>query len=1793
MVWLLIRTILYAVLAVTSILTFILSAAVVGKTEADFDIYMAGGVAAGFFVCYGTVNIPNSIGGRLPFIIQVFFCTLLAILAPFMPYSARWLLSRGRREEADQMLDLLNYRGHLTNMFQQLSGIDFILFYAPLLFEQAGLDPNTSSFIASPITPARPSVPAMLSSNDNPHFQYLRSINRLNGAGDDWKGWKTRMILAFRTAALYEIVVEGQEEPTVPTLVTGDRSNATVVEAAITARDNWRNGRSKALVFLATTLEDDVLESISEMDAPSAWTYLTGRFDVATGDVLDAIITGVQELSAKGPNGVGNFLDTHEKFYSRSKTVDSPFVRTIPANATAAQLLDARQVHRVYANWILRGLPSSVKWKAWSTAYRQGTPHLEPRAVLNALRSEYNRLKATTEGVDAITGKNGNTRGSSAAVAQSGKSSSTKSSSSSSGTTGGSSSPRQQTRKRCPHCRAVAPNHEADQCRSKPKATSSGQSSTKSGNTDESSSNKPKKDTKTITYAAATVTELDETTEDDESAKAFFLDSCATSHVVADRALFTSYRLSKSPIHTIVGDLESVGVGNVDIEVRVSAAKTEKVTLVDVLHVSSSAFNLISLTRFQKAGFQTSFFPNGDFKTTAPDGAVVLRGKMESNSLPQLATVANRVHALASPISERLDAVGHDHRQFGHPGKGAHRDLLHLGAVTGYTTKDIDSFYTSPCRACLSGKMSAEPFPVADERATLPGQNMDADLAGPFKVPSFGGAIHFLVVRDQATGWIDGEPLKVKSDAAPAFEKILARMKAKFLKSEAGLSPSLTLTTDQGSEFMGSEFQAIFRREGVNHRTSIVYTPQQNGLAERAVRAVKTATTILLADANLSARYWAETFYWALTVINHLPYSPNKGETPYHSLFHTHDPVYAELPLFGQLISVKEEKASTFEDKFFDAFFLGTGELRGQKGFCYQCADARGGKGMGYTRNMVVSRKDAEEIEETPLEEEPAAARHVRTGEPRRGGRDRVQKDTRPEAYLKPAAATATRDYGNIILVASSPSPRFDSPTYFRPEDGEVVLSSSSEVALADVEPVTEKKKINFSGRPLPTSYKTADLLAGPLKEETRDLMQLEWHGYKHRGVIGNLVSPTKGMKILGTRWAHSLKLDDFDMGILKSRLVVQGVKSIPFLAPEVAGPTFTPLPRWDVVAIFFVLATRLRLEIWITDFLQAYTHADFPGDAEPLYIRQPPGFQVPGKDGWVYQLTRPSYGLPQAGRYFHLHTKGKFEELNLVVVSDQATLYVGRRGKDFVLFLLYVDDGAIAGAKSIVEEIIGAMKRDFDVEFKGTIDGQKFLGRNISYDTESFELIVSVHDQIVHALRVHGYDNPKPLHLPVAVGTVLSTHAGAPVRPKEYLSAVGSLQFIAGTRPDVQFAVGLAARFSSNPGPDHWKLVDHIFAYLAVTKDVGMSMGVDCSDGSGLVAWVDADHTGCVVTRRSMTGIVVSLDGSTVLSISRRQTTVTTSTFTSELAAMNTALQQLEWFKAVISSLPIGNTTPITVKSDNKSAVDAIHDETYVEQRKHHDVQLRYVRQQVTSGFADLVWWRHRSHPSRVLHLGSTYINKVGRRKIWIIGGAAIAACHFVIGSMYASGANKTSVGKYVVILFIEFFAVTFTAGWCLITALYAAEIQPARTRAASASTGRAFNQIINFAVAVSGPFFLAESSYGPYFTYGAFSALGVAFGFVFMPEVMGKSLESIDEVFENSPVAVNMPSLFRTARLTHVRRRRNSRSQSATLPGETRAELRAQTQAVELQTLPAVREESVRVREEGLARPAVVKVA
>ena len=82
------------------------------------------------------------------------------------------------------------------------------------------------------------------------------------------------------------------------------------------------------------------------------------------------------------------------------------------------------------------------------------------------------------------------------------------------------------------------------------------------------------------------------------------------------------------------------------------------------------------------------------------------------------------------------------------------------------------------------------------------------------------------------------------------------------------------------------------------------------------------------------------------------------------------------------------------------------------------------------------------------------------------------------------------------------------------------------------------------------------------------------------------------------------------------------------------------------------------------------------------------------------------------------------------------------------------------------------------------------------------------------------------PVGTPMVPGSVL-TKDQCPKTPEEigemkdvpYMNAVGSLMYLATTtRPDIAYAVGVLARFNSNPGIVHWKAVKHLFRYLKGT---------------------------------------------------------------------------------------------------------------------------------------------------------------------------------------------------------------------------------------------------------------------------------------------------------------------------------------------------------------------------------------
>ncbi|KAI1775762.1 putative MFS sugar transporter [Hypoxylon cercidicola] len=157
-------------------------------TLAGLPQFMAtAGVCLGYFTCYGTVGIQSDVAWRFPYILQCLFCFVLTWSCMLLPDSPRWLMLKGRQADARQALLKLDYpmveaerdflaitdqapslslwqgflllfrRGYRARTILalfvcgmvQLSGIDAVVYYAPVLFEQAGLSSSNASFLAS------------------------------------------------------------------------------------------------------------------------------------------------------------------------------------------------------------------------------------------------------------------------------------------------------------------------------------------------------------------------------------------------------------------------------------------------------------------------------------------------------------------------------------------------------------------------------------------------------------------------------------------------------------------------------------------------------------------------------------------------------------------------------------------------------------------------------------------------------------------------------------------------------------------------------------------------------------------------------------------------------------------------------------------------------------------------------------------------------------------------------------------------------------------------------------------------------------------------------------------------------------------------------------------------------------------------------------------------------------------------------------------------------------------------------------------------------------------------------------------------------------------------------------------------------------------------------------------------------------------------------------------------------------------------------------------------------------
>lgn len=266
--------------------------------------------------------------------------------------------------------------------------------------------------------------------------------------------------------------------------------------------------------------------------------------------------------------------------------------------------------------------------------------------------------------------------------------------------------------------------------------------------------------------------------------------------------------------------------------------------------------------------------------------ARICGGRRHQRSLPRLKRAPG-----GSPPSIWLQAL---HRYLGHP------SLSRLARFAQYNNYSLSSTeYDWVCRTCARTRLTrrlryAEPtvFMPSDPRVVVSGDWIPADTA------SIGGNVGAYLFVDWGSQFMASYPQPDKSSESflRAFQQFL--VDGGYQIGPARLGP-LVLHTDTASEVFSAEVRDFCRRECIHMRCSAPGNQQQNGVAERAVRTIKSRTRAIMLDSQLQPRFWAHAMAFACTIENILPHDNtdvSDNRSAYERHFSTKPDPLAHIP---------------------------------------------------------------------------------------------------------------------------------------------------------------------------------------------------------------------------------------------------------------------------------------------------------------------------------------------------------------------------------------------------------------------------------------------------------------------------------------------------------------------------------------------------------------------------------------------------------------------------------------------------------------------------------------------------------------------------------------------------------------------------------------------------------------------------------------------------------------------------------------------------------------------------------
>ena len=441
------------------------------------------------------------------------------------------------------------------------------------------------------------------------------------------------------------------------------------------------------------------------------------------------------------------------------------------------------------------------------------------------------------------------------------------------------------------------------------------------------------------------------------------------------------------------------------------------------------------------------------------------------------------------------------------------------------------------------------------------------------------------------------------------------------------------------------------------------------------------------------------------------------------------------------------------------------------------------------------------------------------------------------------------------------------------------------------------------------------------------------------------LVEPPLDKRVLSNKWIFKVKRDSLgSINRFKARLVVRGClqrKGRDF------SETFAPVVRFETIRTILSIAVGKSWNLKQFDVKTAFLYGEI--DTE-VYVQQPEGFQ----DGTnrVCKLIKSLYGLKQAPRCWNYRFVSFIKTLKFVVSYSDTSLFIYSENEVIVLLALYVDDGLIvSNSKEKLDEVLMSLKREFQIVIS---DLNYYLGIQIDILNDN-SIFIHQTTYIRHVLEKFGMSECKTVKTPIETISNLKNYDSVEKSNLNYREVVGSLMYLAQvTRPDICFPVSFVSRYLDNPTAVHFTMVKRILRYLKGTADMGLLYG----DGGSqkLDCYSDSDFGNDVLSRRSMSGVLLKLGNNPVIWSSRRQNVVALSTTEAEYIAASEAVKEMIWLRRMVNEIFKKTIRPVLFV-DNQSSIKLIKNPEFHRKTKHIDVKYHFVREKYDEKIFEIVY--------------------------------------------------------------------------------------------------------------------------------------------------------------------------------------------------------------------------------------------